>query len=189
MKGYYDQLMFVSKPYWERNNEKEIPIFGSLATGNVNAMAIAVPDSKQHIVILEDEIFVYCLLVCKLIARCFPFKSTTSLDGRTLNSFSTDIDKIDKQIYDTKEIIPKFQDLLCSYIFKGKPSEAKSYILEAPYDDISNSLRITMECFIMGHEFGHLIMNHVGDKRVSAKFPKTHQKDEILYAWQDEIAS
>lgn len=80
---------------------------------------------KQHIVAFEDEIFTYCLLVCKIVARALPIVADRLGDAKVQYSFSSDLSEVEKSLQNQKEILSRFQDLILSYVLKGWPSRSK----------------------------------------------------------------
>jgi hypothetical protein len=187
MNRFYDRFIELTKNYWQKNPNKIMPEFGTLPTGNVNAKAIGVPNNQQHIVAFEDEVFTFCLLICKVIGMALPKvsdKITSNLDDY---SFSTDISKVEETLNHEKELVFRFQDMVLSYVILGSPSQAERYNLDFPYDRGSNNLRNSMEAFMLGHELGHVIRNHLAEKKVPAGFISPYDLEQILYSHEKEF--
>lgn len=137
------------------------PIIGTLPTGRVNAMAIAVPSSDEFIIVFESGLFYFALLLSKALTMSIPFKGTQE---KKL-TFSYDIAEVTKKIDANPEILNRFIQVLFAYLLEGRPSAAPPYILEEPYMNLAEILIDSMELFVMGHEYEHIINNHFLEKK------------------------
>jgi hypothetical protein len=158
------------------------PLIGTLPTGQVNAMAVAVPGTNDYLVLFETELFNFVLLISKVVARALPLQ----FDEKENYKFSTDMQDIQACIEQTPEILRHFQELVHAYLFLGQPGKAPPYILEGPYSYLSWTMMHSLELFVMGHEYGHIIAGHVNEKRMFSDLLDI-EVEEIVRNWKDEL--
>jgi hypothetical protein len=161
----------------------QLPIMGTLNSGRVNAMAIAVPNSDEYIIVFEFQVFMFALLFCKAIALAIP--DLGEKDG--MWHFSLNMQDIEKEINNNKNAIQRFSEVLSAYLLFGVPGKAPPYSPKHTVSLLANILYTSMELFIMGHEYGHIQRNHfTQSSRMSIKIG---QKDvqELRPEWKKEI--
>ncbi|MEV6632070.1 hypothetical protein AB0M54_15100 [Actinoplanes sp. NPDC051470] len=153
------------------------PRFGTLATGQVNAMTVAVPGGG-HLVLLENELLTFANLICKAIVLACP--ATEAEDGWF--GFSTEAPA---HLDEDDTAVVRFTETLLAYLVDGRPAAAPQYLLGSWRQQIVTSLlRDAVELFVVGHEYGHIIGGHLGSARLrSAGVVPVEQVD---YAWQQE---
>lgn len=160
------------------------PIFGTLPTGDIQAVTYGLKGSNEYLIVFESDLFHFCNLLSKIIARALPFDRIT--DGER-TEFSTDIDKIRKNIEYNNEILQRFQELIIAYLIKGKVVRAPQYYLKAPYTMIAENLRDSMELFVMGHEYAHILLNHLKGKESFAQVLDFESAYNIIFKWEEEF--
>jgi hypothetical protein len=160
-----------------------LPAIGTLPTGRVNAMAIAIPKNDEYLVVFESELFTFALLLSKVVAQAVPFQGIDS--GRL--KFTTDISSVERCLAENPVIVGRFRELMFAYLLTGHPSSAPPYILEEPYLTLSAILRDSMELFVMGHEYGHIIRGHLLGQKESASLLGEENVDEITRSWEQEL--
>jgi hypothetical protein len=101
-------------------------------------------------------------------------------------TFSLRIPDIEKCISENSQIVDRFQDLMKSYLIGGKSSAAERYILEDLYNTPALILRRSMELFIMGHEYSHILAGHLDHRQIVPRSLVEHQVNEIKYLWEQE---
>jgi hypothetical protein len=159
------------------------PIFGTLPTKRVNGMAIAVPKSSYRIILFENGLFGFANLVCKAVARAFPLNPE---DGGEIE-FSTSNEDWEKELSEHPEICERFLDVLMAYLIYGDPHRAKSYLPDRKYDVLTSILRDSMELFILGHEYGHIVSGHLEQENTQKAKPLADDVSEIPTDWQQEF--
>lgn len=159
-----------------------LPALGTLPTGRVNAMAIAIPNN-EYLVVFENQLFIFALLISKVVARAIPFREM--INGQSL--FSTDEADIERNINENPVIVQRFMELISAYLILGHPGAAPQYILEEPYMRFSSILRDSMELFVMGHEYGHILSGHLSADQLPAHLLGEESVNEIARSWQQEL--
>lgn len=140
------------------------PLIGTLPTGRVNAMAIRVPGTKEHIIAFEMQLFNFCLLFTKAITFAMPFKRVQG--GRV--ELSTQLSEITERISKDTEVGDRFFQLVSSYVMDGAPGRAPSYSLRGPWVMLASHYLHVMEFFIMAHEYAHVYLRHSGRRKAAA---------------------
>ena len=153
-------------------------VVGTLPTGRVNAMTINVPSSDDFVVLFESELFTFANLLSKVVVKAMPF---TGIKNGML-TFSTDLDRpLDS------DVLRRFQEVIFAYLLLGRPSAAPPYIIEGPYIFLAGYLRDSMELFVLGHEYGHIIKRHFSTGQKTSFFLGGEEVNEIVYNWQQEL--
>jgi hypothetical protein len=134
----------------------ERPLIGTLPLGQLNAMALRVPSSDDHVIVFQAGVFGFFNLMTKAVAACFPAQRAD--DGRL--SFSTDIERVREGLARDDTPATRFFDFLAAYIVVGHPHAAQQYVLTAPALHLANLWREAGELFVLGHEYGHIVGRH-----------------------------
>jgi hypothetical protein len=160
------------------------PLFGSLPTGRVNGFAAAVPNTNFRVILLEDGLFGFANLMCKAIAATFP-SLDSGKEGRV--TVSTDIEKMRQNLRSNGIIAQRFFDALVSYIVKGHPHNAEPYIPSGSVMALSDTLRESMETFVLAHEYGHVVAGHLGPAVPRRAMVANVGVETISTDWQQEF--
>lgn len=160
------------------------PLLGTIATGRVNGLAIAIPDVQTRIVLIEAGLFNFAYLMCKSVAAAIPMAGM-SKDGRL--SFSASLDDIDRSLEQNSEPIRRFFDALTAYVVRGDAQAAEPYALRGHQIHLADLLRDSMETFIIGHEMGHVTLGHLDGKRALRAVAPDLQAEAIEESWQEEF--
>ncbi|EGG42071.1 Hypothetical protein Nlim_1086 [Candidatus Nitrosarchaeum limnium SFB1] len=140
----------ISEYFKKFTIKKQEIIFGLLPLGEVNACTVAVPESDDFLIIFEQELFTFCQLICKIMAQCF----NIMMNLKNVEEFIEIIEK--------EGILKRFQELILAFLIHGDPGLAPRYLLDPRYDEIVALFRDPLEIFILGHEYSHLLIGHVG---------------------------
>lgn len=155
------------------------PTFGTLPYGDLNARTYAF-DNGEYLIIFESELLQFCNLITKIIAKSFPYKKK---NGKITYQF--DEQAVLEKLEHDKTILTRFQDLVISYLTTGYARAAKQYYLEGEYLDLHAHLLEAMETFIMGHEYSHILLQHIGSK--TQKNLNSADKFQMIYSWPQEF--
>ena len=136
---------------------KTIPLFGTLRSGELNAMAIKVPESSEHIIVFQDGLFGFANLLTKAIAASLPDTTLRSGDVK----FSWKPRQIKKGWATNDEPLRRLDEFLSAYIIGGHPHAAQQYFLDHRHTVLGQILLEGFELFIFGHEFGHVFAGHL----------------------------
>jgi hypothetical protein len=153
-------------------------IFGTAPLGSINAKTQWNPIDGRYIVVYDGGLFTFQYLLSKAIALALPVIDDPGGQVR----FSTNKKDILEHLSSDPAAIVRFRQLLDAYIFLGNPGKAKRYILQFPRNRPSTVYLESMQLFVVGHEYGHVV---VREKDVSFKnYETTSGQLEELFADQ-----
>ncbi|MFH8591634.1 hypothetical protein [Streptomyces rimosus] len=160
------------------------PVLGSLDTGEINAVTLLAPDARTHLVIFESELFTFANLFSKAVAMAMPFEDAGG--GRT--AFSVHPDKVRRHLKHSPDAILRFADVVRAYLFEGEPSRARPYHAPHPIDVQAAILRDGLELFVLGHEYGHVLLDHLAESQSPRRVPGTADGEltEVTWKWKQE---
>jgi hypothetical protein len=72
-------------------------------------------------------------------------------------------------------------------VVKGRVTAAPQYNIDSPYDRFTAILRQSMELFIMGHEYAHIILGHLENQDTKKKHLTPQDIYNILFSWDQEL--
>jgi hypothetical protein len=155
------------------------PLIATLPTGEVNARAMLVPETDgEHIVVFDDQLFTFALLVSKVAARCFP---------PTAGGFEHSGDPWRDVLEEHPEIEERFVELVAAWLVTGRPDQAPQYWLSEPWRSLGTLLLEGMELFVLGHEFAHIALGHVDASLAKANRYGRAEASTIPRSWREEL--
>lgn len=163
------------------------PLYGTVHSGRVNAMAVAIDSPTYFLVLIEHGLFGFANLFAKAISRAFPLE--VEADGRRVCSGDPGraVARIMAKDTQGEELRRRFLDLLIAYAVKGDPHYAESYFNEPEREVLHGGLLDGMELFVFAHERGHALLDHFNH---AATRPLPEGGDggaEYLSSWQQEF--
>jgi hypothetical protein len=161
------------------------PAVGTLPTGSVNAITFQVPMSTQRLVVFEAQLFTFALLISKAVAQILPVESTP--DGGT--KISADPKHVDALLKANPDAARRFADVVLNYILVGQPAAAEPYMPEAKHLIIGNLMRDSMEMFVLGHEYGHILNDHWSTAAQSQSFLSEFGATTLHPNWEEEYVA
>ena len=155
------------------------PIIGTLPTGRINAVALAIPNQSQHILAFELGMIPLVTYLSDYLA--IHMNPSTSKGGHQTFDILQSVNS---------SYVATLTSMMGAYFKSGIPL-AKTYIpIENPAQkNLRNGFRNMMELFVTGHEYGHVGLGHLdrgkskvfslaGQSQCHLSFP-THMKDEF----------
>jgi hypothetical protein len=156
---------------------------GSLATGRINAITLAVPGTETYVVAFERELFHFALLMSKAVAQAFPM--TVGPDD--VIGFETNLASIRKNLLAKPEVASRFAEAVLAYAVYGRPALAQPYLLtDRNTLTMSNALRNAMLLFALGHEYGHSLAGHLRTASRRVHPAAEAVAEEVLFRWTQE---
>ncbi|WP_432097338.1 hypothetical protein [Streptomyces sp. bgisy100] len=161
------------------------PMLGTLATGEINAVTILVPDSDAHLVVFEDQLLNFANLFSKAVALAIPFEETK--DGGL--AFSHGIDSVRRHLRDAPEALQRFREVVLAYVLRGSPGAAPQYFVPPELNPLASTLRNGLELFVLGHEYGHVADGHLADGTAARRLLGTAGPavSEATWSWEKEF--
>jgi len=174
INGYVERLNATAERL--RIDNWPSPVFGSLHTGQVNAMTILVPGSTDYIIAFETGMFQFIRCMSKCVVEAFSSPPTSDPTHISQNIRS----KPDLSLY--------FGENIVSYVSTARLKASR----ERTFNDNGQvqallTLDDSASLFVMGHEFGHAISGHLSKtKRQARALPASLTVEELAYSWQQE---
>jgi|GEM_PF-1237631 len=155
-----ESLKAAIKEVFSLNREPfpENVVIGTAQFGQVNAFATSPsPGSDIKVILMDDGLFIFLNGLSKIISMLFEKKT----DGDEQPFVSIHPDDIDEQLAKNGQAHELFRDLMVNYFVTGHSGYSKKYILEQEHNVFADRLRQTAELFILAHEYGHVVNNHL----------------------------
>ena len=161
---------------------KERVIIGTLPTGEINARAILTPNKNHYLIIFDSEIFNFANLLSKSIA--YAMKPELAMGMMVL---SMNIPDIEERLAEDESVLRRFSEPIISFILTGRVLTAP-YILKHPFSMMAKKLLDSMELFVMGHEYSHMILGHLNENNLCASaLPSLQKNTEFHKSWIQEF--
>ncbi|MCZ7382787.1 MAG: hypothetical protein O8C64_14615 [Candidatus Methanoperedens sp.] len=184
--GLYNILQSITSDVVQMATElnlvipKEV-VFGTLPTGEVNAIAICVP-GEGVVVALNHGIFMFIYKLAKVVESFIPLKGEK--DGFLI--FSTLEKDILHSLNINKEGHICFIEILFGYLVLGHPGYARRFKKNPPMHPVA-LLTGTAERFVVAHEYSHIILRHSASGASTEKrLLGNVEVEEIPRSWRDE---
>ncbi|KQX55792.1 MULTISPECIES: hypothetical protein [unclassified Streptomyces] len=163
------------------------PVLGMMATGEINALTLLAPGSQTHLVVFEDELLNFANLFSKAVALAMPYEDAE--DGGI--AFSVDIDRVRSHVRESPEAVRRFREVVLGYLLEGRPSAAPQYFPPEAVATMGGILRDGMELFVLGHEYGHVMAEHVADRQSPRRLLGTEEGEvtEVGWKWEQEVVA
>ncbi|WP_461067003.1 M48 family metalloprotease [Spirosoma horti] len=187
----YTIILYVYKQLLQYSDNLEVklpplPVIGTLPMSEVNATVFTLPNVKDYLIILQEGVIQFADCFSKVIAYCFNYEEITGV-GPVIN-----VKNIDDEIDENSIAYIYFENLIDNYIFNGN---IKATLRHDRFigEGVANSLRNFSEMFVLSHEMGHIIKNHLGDKVNEVWLSSSEQLEKISYSHNleyeaDEVA-
>lgn len=146
-------------------NRIDFPLYASVPTGQVNAVAVDLPCSSQPFLLFDDQLLTFCNLMAKVYAQClFPLPGTQTCDKQS----------IEATIACEPALAHRLAAILDAFIRTGRPAVSSPFPVDARSARLASYLREGMELFVVGHEFGHVYAGHLAGAGRQAKVAEKH---------------
>jgi hypothetical protein len=157
------------------------PVFGTLQSGQINALTVKVPGDGSHIVLLERQMMRFVWFLCKSL--------TVAIDPNVLSQSSSSVDfvgDLPERLQQDSSAVDEFVNVLLTYVITGCP--AGSDTLPPPSKEPWLIMLLTaVEMFIIGHEYGHVEAGHLNDVSYCRRILGACEVDEAAYLWSQEF--
>ena len=99
--------------------------------------------------------------------------------------FSMDKSKFIEHLDNNENVLERFTELMFFASYKREPTETPQYFIDNKYQRIHYEFLNSMELFIAGHEYGHIIAGHLNNNVLKRKV-KNSDIDIIQTNWKEE---
>lgn len=158
------------------------PVLGTLPLSTVNAKVVAVPGTDEHLVLFDEDFFIFALLISKAVSYAMPLE----VEGSRITA-SKDEDAIERRIAGNDDVRRRFQEAVETYVMQGSPAAAPQYYLDQHYSHVAKYIWESMERFAVGHEYGHFLAGHLRSGSTQAALLGSEEVYEFLPKWEEEF--
>jgi hypothetical protein len=144
------------------NALRGLPVAGLINTGTVNARTIRVPNTGDHLILVEEELFTFSLLFSRAVAMALPMEKVGPNEDAWL-SYSTTIDEIRAHLRVHPDAVKRFSDAVLAYSTTGRASQASPYPIGYESAPLALKLDSATVSFVIAHEYVHVIYGHLKD--------------------------
>lgn len=161
--------------------------FGTIHHPIMNAYTIAVPDSSEHLVVVSDRLFSFIHEMAKVALSPTVIEFSPSKQAIEYNMSET---TAANHIRANPELQRYFVSMILDFLLIV-PGEHR--IIGRDIMPLVSALVEGSELFIVGHEFGHVIGQHVPKKMTLFKLnsPAGEHRDEpperVVRSWRQEV--
>jgi hypothetical protein len=175
--------------------EVQSPLVASMPMGEPNAMTLPIPNTEQRLVIFDDELMTFAWLLSKVVVRIVgpQLQRPRGLALRPLftrrpkgNSLRSGENDVLSRLRAEPDIIKRFVEVLVASVAVRNTSAAPPYLLPPDQMEQATAIATSMELFVLGHEYGHIMRHHVGQVR---NLSAGHREDvkHINWTWDEEF--
>ncbi|TBY21689.1 hypothetical protein E0H93_32065 [Rhizobium leguminosarum bv. viciae] len=133
----------------------QLPLFGSMPTGTIDAQATVFEGAENPIIILDRNIYQFTGKFSKTVSATIPIGS----DDNNV-SLSYDKEEMRRRLHDNPWIVSDFTQAMVLFVTSGSPKNAHETLLDADHNRLHARLVNGLDTFIVGHELGHIVLGH-----------------------------
>lgn len=135
------------------------PLVGYLQTGQLNAICMRVPRSSAYLVLFEDQMPLFSVQLSEAVVWAIPH-GPAEADGRLPFKFSRS--SVMERIDAVPEVTQRFSESVVAYAAQGRLSYTTRFPgLPPGYARFAEMLSTSLEYFVLGHEFAHILHGHL----------------------------
>jgi hypothetical protein len=164
---------------------------GTLPTGEVNAVSIAVPDHKQSFVIaFESGLFPFAELMSTTVADALPIES----EEHGYAVLIEEPDEVRRYILQHPAVQERYQRVLLTYLTEGRVDTLEQSYSDASdvvHQAVATGLYMDMALFVIGHEYGHVVRGDLSDSgsELISRRLNGHLVQSVEYDWEKEYGA
>jgi hypothetical protein len=162
------------------------PFVAELQTGQLNAVSMRVPGRHgAYLVLFETEMKLFASKISKAIAwaiPCYPHPAQEHMIA-----FEWGTGPIAERIKADPEITVRFADIVISYAATGSVAEAAHHLMPPGYLTLASNLRDSLEYFVLGHEYGHILCGHLDTAATRKGVLPAEEAEVLAYSWHMEM--
>lgn len=157
------------------------PLFGTLPTGQVDAVKVALLSGDGSLVLIHSGLFPFADLMSRVISM-----AAAPSGGR----LSFDEDRVRHHLASNPYVEDRFRQVLEAYLLSGRTDTLPPSVFDAPLDGprivLATILLKGMGLFVIGHEYGHVFQGPTRGRRAAAVIGGA-EVDTLRYGWNDEL--
>lgn len=159
------------------------PWLGTVDTGAVNAMTVEIPVSNEYLFIFDAQLPAFAMLLAKAAAQALPFVGMRGDRGQ----FSTRQQDIAQKIAEDGSVVERFRQFVLAHVLTDRPGRAPQYFLGHPHAQLAEVLRDSIEYFVFGHEYGHIVQGHFDAEAAERVAINRSEAHKVEFSWHQEL--
>jgi hypothetical protein len=166
--------------------ESRRPLVGYLKTGQLHAVSMRVPArSDAYLVLLHDQMMSFAHQLSRAVTWAIPH-GPPDADG--MFTFNMSVRDVTERIETNPEVVGRFADIVVTYASTGNLRQVDYLAVTPIYARLGGMLRTSLEYFIMGHEYAHILLGHLDTAAVSkGVLPGATEFESLVYSWAHEF--
>jgi hypothetical protein len=157
--------------------------FGTLFTESFNACAIYLRESNEHLIVFEMHLFFFLNRMTKILASCLVLEG---LQGEQFK-FSIRPEQMKANINSNPDIQLGFNELMAAFILDNEITSVPVTVLPYQLHSIHGIMLTSVESFVMGHEYGHVLKKHAINSNSEALFINQSLAIKSNPNWEQEF--
>ncbi len=160
------------------------PVFGIVPIGDLQAMTMRVPFTSERLVLVSEQVFWLANYISKILADSLVYEVTP-----TTTRAHHEPGRVESNLNELPTVSAAFARVIVSYALTGRSLLAGSYLLRTPHArDVRDELLEAIELAVIGHEYGHIILDHSIEKVSCGKLGEV-SFEEVQYRHGEEYAA
>ncbi|SNY64001.1 hypothetical protein [Paractinoplanes atraurantiacus] len=159
------------------------PLVGHLQTGQLNAVTMRVPMSDTHLVLVEDQMPLFASKLSKAFAWAVPREQGS--DG--MHHFRISGPDVAARLDGDPSIAERFTEIVLHYAAYGVLNDTKHHLLPNGWFNFASTLRDGLEYFVLGHEYAHVLCNHLGQAESRRGVLPLEEAEAFAWDWRQEL--
>ncbi|MEU1546187.1 hypothetical protein [Nocardia sp. NPDC005745] len=162
------------------------PLVRPLRTGQLNAVCTLTPGrSDAYLVLVEDQMEEFWRKLSAAVAWAIPRGPVH--DGH-LRDYQLGVSGVTERIESDPDVLARFVDAITGYAVTGRFDRTESYAMLPPgYLNFANMLGQSLENFVIGHEYGHILFGHLHKTAPSRGVLPIDDVSTLTYSWKQEL--
>ncbi|MFF6954694.1 hypothetical protein ACFZAD_39600 [Streptomyces iakyrus] len=161
------------------------PLISHLRTGQLNAVSMRVPGRfGAHLVLVEDQMLVFSSKLSKALAWAIPHGPA---DAEGMTDLQWSVAEARRRIEAVPEVTDRFADLVIAYAVTGNIGNAGRHLLPPGLFNFASMLRDSLEYFVLGHEYAHILIGHLDTTAVRKGVLPAGEAEVLAYSWEQEF--
>lgn len=97
------------------------------------------------------------------------------------------VSDVTERIEADPEVADRFAKIIVNYAVTGNLDEAGRHLMPPGYSDLAMMLSKSLEYFVLGHEYAHILIGHLDTTAVRKGVLPATDADALAYSWQQEL--
>lgn len=161
----------------------EAPLLGTIDTGAINALCMDPPEAPGYLLLFESQMFSFCRAVAAAFVNALP----AGEEPDDMIGFDYSMSGVASKLRADQDARVHFLTPIFAYAVHGNLEGVPRVPLAPLCHTYNDMLRISMELFVVGHEYGHLMAGHLESMKASSDSDGLDAAGDWMHSWVREI--